>query len=60
VDGRDAVQVAVQQRVAVQERVAGLDSCSSEEGGGEGTGDESFVLAAAGGDNGDVGDDGYW
>jgi hypothetical protein len=26
----------------------------------EDTGDESFVLGAEGGDDGDVGDDGYW
>jgi hypothetical protein len=45
-------------RWQVQQRVAGLKS--SSEGGRGGTGDESFVLGAEGGDDGDVGDDGYW
>jgi hypothetical protein len=57
VDGRDAVQVAVQQRVV------DLDAFSSEkEGGGdrEDTGDESFGLEAEGSDDEDADDDGHW
>jgi hypothetical protein len=57
VDGRDAVQVAV------QERVVDLDSSSSEEGEArEHTGDESFVLVleAEGSDDEDADDDGHW
>jgi hypothetical protein len=56
VDGRDAVQVAV------QERVVDLKSTSFEEGEArEDTGDDSFVLGAEGsGGDEDVDGDGYW
>ena len=49
-DGRDAVQVAV------QERVVNLESSSEEGEAGEDTDDDSFVLD----EDGDVDGDGYW
>jgi hypothetical protein len=54
VDGRDAVQVAV------QERVVDLESSFEEGEARAETGDESFVLGAEGSDDEDVDDDGYW
>jgi hypothetical protein len=50
VDGRDAVQVAV------QERVVNLESSFEEGEAGEDTDDDSFVLD----ENEDVDGDGYW
>jgi hypothetical protein len=55
VDGRGAVQVAVQQRVV------DLESSSFEERQArDGTSDESFVLAVEGSDDEDVDNDGCW
>jgi hypothetical protein len=54
VDGRDAVQVTV------QERVVDLDSSSEEGGAREDTGDETFVLGASEDGLAGPGDDGYW
>jgi hypothetical protein len=54
VDGRDVVQVAV------QERVVNLESSFEEGEAREDTGDDSFVLRAEGSGDEDVDGDGYW